>query len=123
MPLRVDEARVHAAEIGGLDAETLARLGQEVREKDVRDLDEFVEQLALHEEFEAISVDSGTKGVQAAKAGQIDLVMGTFSKGLGGFGAYLAASRTVVEFLVNSARSFSSSSATRWFTYSLPLSA
>jgi 8-amino-7-oxononanoate synthase len=39
-------------------------------------------------------------------AGQVDLVMGTFSKALGGFGAYLAASRTVVDVLVNSARSF-----------------
>jgi 8-amino-7-oxononanoate synthase len=39
-------------------------------------------------------------------AGEVDLVMGTFSKALGGFGAYLAAPRTVVEYLVNSARSF-----------------
>jgi 8-amino-7-oxononanoate synthase len=39
-------------------------------------------------------------------SGQVELVMGTFSKALGGFGAYLAASRTVVEYLVNSARSF-----------------
>ena len=29
--------------------------------------DALVEQLALHEEFEAIAVDTGTKGVQAAK--------------------------------------------------------
>ena len=29
--------------------------------------DALVEQLALHEEFDAISADSGTKGVQAAK--------------------------------------------------------
>src|SRR5437870_4824614 len=35
----------------------------------------LVEQLALHEEFESIAVDSGSKGVQAAKAGQIDLVI------------------------------------------------
>src|SRR6187551_2485457 len=35
----------------------------------------LVEQLALHEEFEAIAVDNGTKGVAAAKAGQIDLVL------------------------------------------------
>ena len=35
----------------------------------------LVEQLALHEEFDAIAVDSGTKGVQAAKGGQIDLVI------------------------------------------------
>jgi len=35
----------------------------------------LVEQLALHEEFESVAVDNGTKGVQAAKAGQIDLVI------------------------------------------------
>ena len=35
----------------------------------------LMEQLALHEEFDAISVDSGTKGVQAAKSGPIDLVI------------------------------------------------
>src|SRR4029079_9942060 len=35
----------------------------------------LVEQLALHEEFEATAVENGTKGVQAAKAGQIDLVI------------------------------------------------
>src|SRR5215467_11348140 len=37
--------------------------------------DALVEQLSLHEEFEAIAVDTGSKGVQAAKAGQIDLVI------------------------------------------------
>src|SRR3954449_1666113 len=35
----------------------------------------LVEQLALHEEFDALAVESGSKGVQAAKAGQIDLVI------------------------------------------------
>src|ERR1700694_4561260 len=35
----------------------------------------LVEQLALHDEFEAAAVESGTKGVQTAKAGQIDLVI------------------------------------------------
>ena len=35
----------------------------------------LVEQIALHEEFQAVAVDSGAKGVQAAKAGQIDLVI------------------------------------------------
>src|SRR6267154_5712596 len=35
----------------------------------------LVVQLALHEEFEATSVDSGTKAVAAAKGGQIDLVI------------------------------------------------
>src|SRR5499426_2365202 len=37
--------------------------------------DALVEQLALHEEFDAISADSGTKGVHAAKNGQVDLVI------------------------------------------------
>jgi chemotaxis response regulator CheB len=37
--------------------------------------DALVEQLALHEEFDSVAVDNGTKGVQAAKAGQIDLVI------------------------------------------------
>jgi DNA-binding response OmpR family regulator len=45
----------------------------------------LVEQLALHEEFESIAVDNGTKGVQAAKAGQIDLViMSGFPTSTGG---------------------------------------
>jgi DNA-binding response OmpR family regulator len=37
--------------------------------------DALVEQLSLHEEFEAIAADTGAKGVQAARAGQIDLVI------------------------------------------------
>jgi DNA-binding response OmpR family regulator len=37
--------------------------------------DALVEQLALHEEFDSVAVDNGTKGVAAAKAGQIDLVI------------------------------------------------
>ena len=38
--------------------------------------------------------------------GQVDFVMGTFSKALGGLGAYLASSRLVVEYLINAARGF-----------------
>src|SRR5258708_20646769 len=37
--------------------------------------DALVEQLALHEEFESIAVETGAKGGQSAKAGQIDLVI------------------------------------------------
>ena len=37
--------------------------------------DALVEQISLHEEFEAVAADSGAKGVQAARAGQIDLVI------------------------------------------------
>ena len=35
----------------------------------------LVEQLALHEEFEAEAVDAGAKGVQSARNGHIDLVI------------------------------------------------
>ena len=37
--------------------------------------DALTEQLSLHEEFEALAVENGSKGVQTAKAGQIDLVI------------------------------------------------
>jgi DNA-binding response OmpR family regulator len=37
--------------------------------------DALVEQLALHAEFEAVAAENGTKGVQAAKAGHVDLVI------------------------------------------------
>jgi DNA-binding response OmpR family regulator len=37
--------------------------------------DALREQLSLHEEFEAVAVENGSKGVEAAKAGQIDLVI------------------------------------------------
>jgi DNA-binding response OmpR family regulator len=35
----------------------------------------LVEQLALHDEFEAVAVESGAKGVETAKNGQVDLVI------------------------------------------------
>ena len=34
--------------------------------------DALTEQLSLHEEFQTVAVENGSKGVQAAKAGQID---------------------------------------------------
>jgi 7-keto-8-aminopelargonate synthetase-like enzyme len=37
---------------------------------------------------------------------EVDLVMGTFGKALGGFGAYLAASKKIVDYLINTCRSF-----------------
>jgi len=39
-------------------------------------------------------------------AQDIDLIMGTFSKALGSFGAYLAASKKIIDYLINSCRSF-----------------
>ena len=37
--------------------------------------DALTEQFSLHEEYEAVSAENGSKGVQAAKAEQIDLVI------------------------------------------------
>lgn len=39
-------------------------------------------------------------------SGDIELIMGTFGKALGGFGAYLATSQKIKEFLINACRSF-----------------
>lgn len=41
------------------------------------------------------------RGLSAAHPGAVDLVMGTFSKGMGGFGAYVAGSRLLIDYLVN----------------------
>lgn len=43
---------------------------------------------------------------QEGLSGEIDFIMGTFSKALAGFGAYLAASRKIIEYLINTSRSF-----------------
>ncbi len=37
---------------------------------------------------------------------KIDFIMGTFSKAMAGFGAYLATSRKIVEYLINTCRGF-----------------
>lgn len=39
-------------------------------------------------------------------AARIDIIMGTFSKALGGFGAYVASSQAICDYLVNTCRSF-----------------
>ncbi|MEO5364203.1 MAG: 8-amino-7-oxononanoate synthase [Magnetococcus sp. DMHC-8] len=45
-------------------------------------------------------------GLASVHPGQVDLVMGTFSKGLGGFGAYVACTRTVKAYLINRCAGF-----------------
>jgi 8-amino-7-oxononanoate synthase len=42
---------------------------------------------------------------------EVDLIMGTFGKALGGFGAYLASSSGMIDYLINSCRSFMYSTA------------
>lgn len=48
----------------------------------------------------------GGAGLSAEAPGGIDLIMGTFSKALGGFGAYVAGSRVMIDYLVNAASGF-----------------
>lgn len=42
-------------------------------------------------------------GLSALAPGRVDVIMGTFSKALGGFGAYIAGSQVLIDYLVNAA--------------------
>ena len=46
------------------------------------------------------------RGLSAEVPGRIDLVMGPFSKALGGFGAYVAGSQVLIDYFVNTASGF-----------------
>jgi len=48
----------------------------------------------------------GGFGLSAAFPGEVDLAMGTFSKALGGFGAYVGCSQSLRDYLVNRASGF-----------------
>ena len=45
-------------------------------------------------------------GLAGLMPGKIDLVMGTFSKAMGSFGAYVAGSRSLIDYLVNNCSGF-----------------
>ncbi|WP_288803970.1 8-amino-7-oxononanoate synthase [uncultured Novosphingobium sp.] len=45
----------------------------------------------------------GGAGLSALAPGRVDVIMGTFSKALGGFGAYIAGSQVLVDYLLNAA--------------------
>ena len=48
----------------------------------------------------------GGAGLSATVPGHVDVVMGTFSKAMGGFGAYVAGSRALIDWLTNAASGF-----------------
>jgi 8-amino-7-oxononanoate synthase len=48
----------------------------------------------------------GGAGLSATVPGGVDVIMGTFSKAFGGFGAYVAGSRALVDWLTNAASGF-----------------
>lgn len=65
--------------------------------------------LLLVDEAHATGVFGATGAGLVEEAGvtaEVDLVMGTFGKALGSYGAYVAASQAWVDFLINRARSF-----------------
>ncbi|GAB4296226.1 MAG: 8-amino-7-oxononanoate synthase [Desulfuromonadia bacterium] len=82
------------------------------------DLPPFADLVALKEEFDLVLMidDAHGTGVMGEKgrgssheagvADRVDIHMGTFGKALGSFGAYVAASETIVEYLINRSRSF-----------------
>ena len=45
-------------------------------------------------------------GLSATVPGAVDVTMGTFSKALGGFGAYVAGSRVLIDYLINTSSGF-----------------
>jgi 8-amino-7-oxononanoate synthase len=78
---------------------------------DVADLARLADLARAHDAF--LYVDEahatgvlGPRGAGLCAGIGADLVMGTFSKALGGFGAYVAGSRPLIDYLVNAASGF-----------------
>lgn len=73
------------------------------------ELKERYDCLLLVDEAHATGIFGATGAGIVEEAGvteQVDLVMGTFGKALGSFGAYVATSQAWVDYLINKARSF-----------------
>lgn len=80
---------------------------------DVPDMAALVSLARRHEAFLFIDeahatgvLGPGGAGLSAMVPGGVDIVMGTFSKALGGFGAYVAGSQALIDYLVNAASGF-----------------
>ncbi|MEW9856174.1 8-amino-7-oxononanoate synthase [Novosphingobium sp. M1R2S20] len=80
---------------------------------DVADLPRLVQLARRHQAFLFVDEAHATgvlgpagAGLSATVPGGVDVVMGTFSKGLGGFGAYVAGSRALIDWLTNAASGF-----------------
>ncbi len=82
------------------------------------DIAPIPEMVGLKDEFDCLFMvdeahatgifgDHGSGVVElAGRSADVDIVMGTFSKALGGFGAYAAFSHKIRNFLINTCRSF-----------------
>ncbi len=68
--------------------------------------DEFAAFLYVDEAHATGVLGDGGRGLCHAVPGGVDLVMGTFSKALGGFGAYVAGSQVLIDWLTNMCAGF-----------------
>lgn len=80
---------------------------------DVADLPRLADIARRHDAFLYVDeahatgvLGPGGAGLSALVPGGVDLAMGTFSKALGGFGAYVAGSRLLIDYLVNACGGF-----------------
>ncbi|MDP3803945.1 MAG: 8-amino-7-oxononanoate synthase [Candidatus Omnitrophota bacterium] len=77
--------------------------------KELADLKDKYDCLLMVDEAHATGIygKSGSGMVEEyGLVNRVDLIMGTFGKALGGFGAYLASSKSMVDYLINTCRSF-----------------
>jgi 8-amino-7-oxononanoate synthase len=68
--------------------------------------DEFGAHLYVDEAHATGVLGPQGRGLTAEHPGRIDVVMGTLGKALGGFGAYVAGSRALIDFLINRCAGF-----------------
>ena len=77
--------------------------------KEIVELKESYNCILMVDEANATGIFGGCGSGVAEEEGlteKIDLIMGTFSKALGSFGAYVACARKITDYLINSSRSF-----------------
>ncbi len=70
--------------------------------------DKYQALLMVDEAHATGTIGPGGRGVVAyfGLEGKVPIIMGTFGKALGGFGAFVVGSRQLIEYLVNTCRSF-----------------
>ncbi len=82
--------------------------GDEAMIRELIDTKERYGAMLMVDEAHAVGVfgDNGEGLIDSSLADGVDLIIGTFGKALGGYGAFVAVSKTLKNFLVNKARTF-----------------
>jgi 8-amino-7-oxononanoate synthase len=119
----VRQVRFRHNDLADLEARLAAHAGAPARivitesvfsmDGDTADLPRLAELARRHDAFVMVDeahatgvLGPGGAGLSKMVPGGIDLVMGTFSKAMGGFGAYVAGSSLLCEYLVNTCGGF-----------------